>query len=45
MNFPCKYLEQITGLPVYMPLYNRSGLNCSIELGGIIRKGDPIEPL
>ena len=45
LNFPCKYLEEITGLPVYLPLYNRSGLNCSIELGGIIRKGDPIEPL
>ncbi len=44
LNFPCRYLEEITGLPVYLPLYNRSGLNCSIELGGIIRKGDPIQP-
>jgi MOSC domain-containing protein YiiM len=44
LNFPCKYLERILGLPVYLPLYNRSGLNCSIELGGTIRKGDPIEP-
>lgn len=34
LNFPCKYLEQIVGLPVFLPLYNRSGLNCSIELGG-----------
>jgi len=45
LNFPCKYLEEILGLPVYLPLYNRSGLNCSIEVGGTIRKGDPIEPL
>ena len=45
LNFPCKYLERIVGVPVYLPLYNRSGLNCSIELGGTIRKGDPIEPV
>jgi MOSC domain-containing protein YiiM len=45
LNFPCKYLEQILGLPVFLPLYNRSGLNCAVELGGIIRKGDLIEPL
>ncbi|WP_188915235.1 MOSC domain-containing protein [Salinarimonas ramus] len=45
LNFPCKYLEEILGKPVYLPLYNRSGLNCWIETGGIIRKGDVIEPL
>jgi MOSC domain-containing protein YiiM len=45
LNFPCKYLEQLLDLPVYLPLYNRSGLNCSIESGGVIRKGDPIRPL
>ena len=45
LNFPCKYLEELTGLPVYLPLYNRSGLNCSIERGGIIRPGDAIELL
>jgi hypothetical protein len=37
LNFPCKYLEKLEGLPVYLPLYNRSGLNCSIERSGIIR--------
>ncbi|MGU3664166.1 MOSC domain-containing protein [Methylobacterium sp. A49B] len=42
LNFPCKYLEELLGLPVYLPLYNRSGLNCGIERGGIIRPGDPI---
>jgi hypothetical protein len=45
LNFPCKYIEELLGLPVYLPLYNRSGLNCSIELGGTIRPGDPILPL
>jgi hypothetical protein len=45
LNFPCKYLEKLLGLPVYLPLYNRSGLNCRIEKGGIIRRGDVIEPL
>lgn len=45
LNFPCKYLEELLGSPVYLPLYNRSGLNCSIEVGGIIRPGDKIVPL
>jgi hypothetical protein len=45
LNFPCKYLEKLLGLPVYLPLYNRSGLNCVIEKAGVIRHGDPIEPL
>jgi MOSC domain-containing protein YiiM len=45
LNFPCRYLEKLLGRPVYTPLLNRSGLNCRIEVGGIIRKGDPITPL
>jgi MOSC domain-containing protein YiiM len=45
LNFPCKYLERLLGLPIYLPLYNRSGLNCVIEKGGLIRRGDPVEPL
>jgi hypothetical protein len=44
LNFPCKYLEKLLALPVYLPLYNRSGLNCRIEKGGIVRRGDPVEP-
>jgi MOSC domain-containing protein YiiM len=44
LNFPCKYLEKLLGLPVYLPLYNRSGLNCRIEKGGIVRQGDPVGP-
>jgi MOSC domain-containing protein YiiM len=45
LNFPCKYLEELLGLPLYLPLYNRSGLNCRIETGGVVRRGDPVEPL
>jgi hypothetical protein len=45
LNFPCRYLEQLLGRPVYQPLYNRSGINCAIEQGGRIRVGDRIEPL
>lgn len=46
MNFPCKYLEELLGVPgLYDGLLNRSGMNCAIEVGGIIRKGDPIVPL
>jgi MOSC domain-containing protein YiiM len=44
LNFPCKYLKKLLGLPVYLLLYNRSGLNCRIEKGGIVRRGDPIGP-
>ncbi len=45
LNFPCKYMEELLGLPVYTPLLNRSGLNCWIETGGTIRKGDSISLL
>ena len=45
LNFPCKYLERLLGQPVYVALLNRSGLNCRIEVGGTIRKGDTITPL
>jgi hypothetical protein len=42
LNFPCKYLEKLLDRPLLLPLYNRSGLNCSIIRGGRIRPGDPI---
>lgn len=45
LNFPCKYLEKLLAKPVFLPLYNRSGLNCSIERGGLIRPGDAVVPL
>ncbi len=45
INFPCKYIERLLDKPIYLPLYNRGGLNCSIEVGGVIRCGDDIAPL
>lgn len=44
LNVPCKYLEQMTGKPVYAPLIHRSGLNCEILSGGTVRPGDSIVP-
>jgi MOSC domain-containing protein YiiM len=44
LNVPCKYLEQLLGKPVFAPLLNRSGLNCQIVRGGVIRPGDLMSP-
>jgi MOSC domain-containing protein YiiM len=45
LNVPCKYLDKLLGRTLFGPLTNRSGLNCLIICGGVIRPGDPIEPL
>lgn len=45
LNVPCKYLELVTGKPVYEPLLNRSGLCCIIVQGGTIRPGDAVRPV
>lgn len=45
LNIPCKYLEQVTGKQVFGPLTHRSGLNCEIETGDIIRPGDLVTPV
>ena len=45
LNFPCKYLEELLNRRLVLPLYNRSGLNCRVIKGGIIRQNDVIEPL
>jgi MOSC domain-containing protein YiiM len=45
LNVPCKYLEEITGKAVFTPLINRSGLNCRILQGGVVRAGDSIQPM
>jgi MOSC domain-containing protein YiiM len=44
LNVPCRYLEDLVGKKVFKPLLNRSGLNCRIVVGGVIRAGDPITP-
>jgi len=45
LNVPCQYLEDLLGKKVFKPLINRSGLNCRIVHGGVVRVGDRIEPL
>jgi MOSC domain-containing protein YiiM len=44
LNVPCKYLDGLLGRELYGPLTNRSGLNCTIVRGGLVRPGDRIEP-
>jgi MOSC domain-containing protein YiiM len=43
MNVPCLYLETLLGKKVFKPLINRSGLNCRIVRGGIVRNHQRIE--
>lgn len=45
LNVPCVYLDKLLGKPLFGPLTNRSGLNCMITKGGVIRPGDAITPL
>lgn len=42
LNVPCLYLEKLLGKNVFKPLLNRSGLNCRIISGGMVRAGDLI---
>lgn len=42
INQPCKYLNLMLKRDVYLPLWNRSGLNARIVEGGTIRPGDEI---
>ena len=43
LNVPCLYLEDLVAKKVFKPLLNRSGLNCRIIVGGIIRTHDRID--
>lgn len=42
INQPCKYLNLMLKRDVYMALWNRSGLNCRILEGGVVRPGDRV---
>jgi MOSC domain-containing protein YiiM len=44
LNVPCRYLDDLLDKPVMRPLVNRSGLNCVILEGGLVRPGDAIVP-
>ena len=42
LNTPCRYIDMITGKTICDLLEHRSGLNCRIIRGGVIRPGDRI---
>ncbi len=44
LSVPCRHIEQILDKPVFDPMVHRSGLNCRILEGGIVRVGDGIGP-
>ena len=43
LSTPCRHIEEILGKAVFDPLINRSGLNCRIIEGGIVRVGDIVK--
>ncbi|MSP68231.1 MAG: MOSC domain-containing protein [Alphaproteobacteria bacterium] len=46
LNVPCQYLEDLTAKPgLFKALIHRSGLNCRILEGGVMRPGDAVTPL
>lgn len=45
LNVPCQYLDDLLGRRLFKPLTNRSGLNCIIVEGGVIRPGDALRPM
>jgi MOSC domain-containing protein YiiM len=40
LSIPCRHIEEITGKAIFDPLINRSGLNCRILKGGVVKVGD-----
>lgn len=45
LNVPCKYLDDLLDRPLFNLLLNRSGLNCRVVKGGVVRVGDAIAPV
>jgi MOSC domain-containing protein YiiM len=44
LSIPCRHIVEILEKPVFDPMINRSGLNCRILEGGVVRLGDVISP-
>jgi MOSC domain-containing protein YiiM len=42
LSIPCRHIEEITGKAIFDPLINRSGLNCKIIQGGVVKVGDAV---
>lgn len=45
LNTPCQYLDDLLGKKLFKLLLNRSGLNCEIVEGGVIRPGDTVSSM
>jgi MOSC domain-containing protein YiiM len=45
LSIPCRHIEEITGKAIFDPLINRSGLNCKIIQGGVVRVGDLVRSM
>ncbi|MGI9382182.1 MAG: MOSC domain-containing protein [Methyloligellaceae bacterium] len=45
LNKPCRYLDKLVGQRLFEKLLHRSGLNCEIREGGVVRPGDTVEPV
>lgn len=45
LNEPCKHLQEVVGKPIIPSLVHRCGLFAEILESGVIRSGDPVEPL
>ena len=44
LSTPCRHIEEISGKAIFKPLINRSGLNCRILRGGVVRVSDLVRP-
>ncbi|MBR0652071.1 MOSC domain-containing protein [Roseomonas terrae] len=44
LSVPCRHIEEILEKQVFDSMVHRSGLNCRILVGGIVRLGDEIRP-
>jgi MOSC domain-containing protein YiiM len=44
LSVPCRHIEEILDKQVFDPMVHRSGLNCRILVGGMVRVGDAIRP-
>lgn len=44
LNTPCRYLDKLVNLEVCVLMEHRSGLNCRIISGGVIKLQDVIRP-
>ena len=45
LSTPCKHIEDVTGKVISRWMIHRSGLNCIILEGGVVRIGDVVVPV